>query len=296
MMRIGSRDSKLALIQTEIVCEKLLKANSHLSPKDFDIVKIKTTGDKILHKNLNEIGGKNLFVKELEMALLQGNIDFAVHSLKDMTGKMHQDLCLAAHLEREDPRDAFISLKYKSLLELPLNAVLGTSSIRRKSIALNVRPDLEVISFRGNVQTRLAKLEENHAAATYLAMAGLKRLNIDSNIYTALDIEEFLPAVSQGIIGVQCRKNDHKIFDLLLSINHEQTAIVTKAERGFLEYLDADCSMPIAAYGSIDNKTINLKCLVVDAKGKIIKDEFASYIDDAQNIGIEAGKKLKAFI
>lgn len=294
--KIGTRDSKLALIQTDLVCKELLKNNPNLSSEQFEIIKIKTTGDKILNKNLNEIGGKNLFIKEIEEALIDKKIDFAVHSLKDMTANLDKRLVLAAHLEREDPRDAFVSLDYQKLNDLPLNAVIGTSSIRRKFLSLSFRPDLNVVSFRGNVQTRIKKLSQNQVQATFLAMAGLKRLNMDSKIYTPLDIEDFLPAISQGIIGVQCNKNDSIIYELLRSINHKETEIITEAERGFLECLEADCSVPIAAYATINKNNILLRCLAINSQGIIRKESIEAPISESPNIGFEMGMKFKKFI
>lgn len=294
--KIGTRASKLALIQTELVCEEILLKNPHLSPSQFEIVKIKTIGDKILNKDLNEIGGKNLFIKEIEEALLSKKIDFAVHSLKDMTANLNPKLVIAACLEREDPRDALISPQYKTLSELPKNSLIGTSSVRRKSIALHYRPDIKCISFRGNVLTRLEKLEQKQVDASFLAVAGLKRLSIDESLYHPLDIEEFLPAVSQGIIGVECRKDNHDVYQLLRGINHNDTEICNIAERAFLEYLEADCSAPIAAYAELSDSKINLNSLVIDSKGEIHKFNIQGSINEAYDLGYQSGVKLKPFL
>ena len=294
--RIGTRDSKLALAQTELVCKALLNANPHLSYDQFKIVKIKTIGDKIQNKNLSEIGGKNLFIKEIEEALLLKEIDFAVHSLKDMTANLDKRLSISACLEREDPRDAFLSCNYKNIDELPKGSTIGTSSIRRKSIVLNYRPDLKVIPFRGNVLTRIEKLKQNQVDATFLAIAGLKRLDIEENLYHPLEITEFLPAISQGIIGVECLKDNNHIYQLLRSINHLETEICTKAERAFLECLEADCSVPIAAYATLENGQINLDCLVINSKGKIYQDSIKGPAEDAHDLGYKMGAKLRSFL
>ena len=288
--KVGTRESKLALIQTEIVCKALVKQNPRLSLDQFELVKIKTTGDKSLDKNLIDIGGKNLFIKEIEEALLDKQIDFAVHSLKDMTANLDTRLKIAAYLEREDPRDAFISLKYKSLEEMPIGKIIGTSSIRRKELSLHYNPHLEITSFRGNDLTRLQKLEQNQVDATFLAVAGLKRLGISPHSYIPLDTNYFLPAISQGVIGVECRSDDDKIFNLLRSINHTETEICQIAERSFLEYMDADCSVPIAAFAKLNDNQITMDALIVDQAHKVhqcmVKGE------NSQKLGIMAGKLL----
>lgn len=294
--KIGTRDSKLALTQTELVCASLIKANPDLSYDQFEIVKIKTTGDKVLNKNLSEIGGKNLFIKEIEEALFDNKIDFAVHSLKDMTANLHSEAIIAACLKREDPRDAFVSCNYKNLNELPQGSTVGTSSIRRASIALHYRPDLKIIPFRGNLLTRMEKLKQNQVDATFLAMAGIKRLSIEEHLYTPLKIEEFLPAISQGIIGVECRKNDEHVYNILRNINHLETEICTTAERAFLECLEADCSVPIAAYATLKNNQIDMDCLVINSEGKILKDKIKGDAKDAHKIGHQMGLKLKSFL
>ena len=294
--KVGTRESKLAITQAELVCQELVKANSALSIDQFELVKIKTIGDKIQNKNLSEIGGKNLFIKEIEEALLRGDVNFAVHSLKDMTANLNPNLTIAACLEREDPRDAFVSLKYKNLDELPNGALIGTSSIRRKSLALNYRPDLLTIPFRGNVLTRMQKLKQNKVDATFLAVSGLKRLGIDPMLYHPLYINYFLPSISQGIIAAECRADDQEIIKLLSSINHLETSICTQAERAFLEYMDADCSVPIAAYATKLNQQIQMDTLVVDNVGKIHKYSLVGDISQAKQLGVLAGEKLKGYL
>lgn len=294
--RVGTRESKLAVTQAQLVCKKIVESNPNLSLDNFELVKIKTIGDKVLHKNLSDIGGKNLFVRELEQALLEGKIDFAVHSLKDMTAKLDSKLIIAACLEREDPRDAFISPQCKSLKELPKEALIGTSSIRRKYMALHLRPDLIILPFRGNVQTRLDKLSDKQVDGTFLAVAGLKRLGIDENIYNPIEMDDFLPAISQGVIGVQARINDHLTKNLLETINHLDTYICNQAERGFLESLDADCNAPIAAYAKLENDSIILKSLVINSSGEFYRDSIVGAKHDAWKLGFEAGIRLKEFL
>ncbi len=294
--KVGTRESKLAVLQAEAVCKKLVAVNPNLSIEQFELVKIRTIGDRIIHKNLSEIGGKNLFIKEIEEAILSKDIDFAVHSLKDMTAKLDPSFVIAACLERVDPRDAFISMRYKSIHELPINALLGTSSIRRKFLALHYRPDLMVVSFRGNVLTRIDKLKQNQVDATFLAVSGLQRLNVNPSFYHPLSTEEFLPAISQGVVGVECLASNEKVQLLLESINHEQTYICNQAERGFLESLDADCNSPVAAYAQILEGKISLECLVISSDGKIHKDKMTAPINEAWDIGYTAGLKLKIFL
>ena len=294
--RIGTRESKLALIQTELVCKALIDSNPHLSRDQFELIKIRTIGDRTLNKNLVDIGGKNLFIKEIDDELLAGKVDFAVHSLKDMTAKLDPNLVIAACLEREDPRDAFLSTTYKDLADLPKGALIGTSSIRRKFLALHYRPDLMTVAFRGNVVTRLEKLKQKKVDATFLAVAGLKRLDIDQKSYVPLDVAEFLPAVSQGVIGVECRKDDQKTYQLLRSINHLETEICNQAERGFLECVEANCNSPIAAYATLNGEQINIDGLVIDSNGKIHRYKLKGPAQEAWKLGYEVGLKLRVFL
>lgn len=294
--RVGTRESKLAVLQAELVCKRLVEENKDLSIDQFELVKIRTQGDKVLHKNLADIGGKNLFIKELEEALLAKQIDFAVHSLKDMTAKINSELVIAACLERSDPRDAFISTKYKNIKDLPDGALIGTSSIRRKYLALSHRPDLLIAPFRGNVLTRLDKLNQNQVDATFLAVSGLKRLEIDKSVYTPLEVSEFLPAVSQGIIGVECITKDFEMQKLLSSVNHFETYACNQAERGFLESLNADCNSPIAAYAKLEGDQVHLECLVINYNGKQHRANIIGSVKDAWILGYEMGLKLKRFL
>lgn len=294
--KVGTRDSALAVLQAEMVCKSLVRESSDLSLDQFELVKIKTSGDKILHKNLSDIGGKNLFVKELHEALNDKIIDFAVHSLKDLTARQPSNMVVAACLEREDPRDAFVSYKYKSFDDLPQESLIGTSSIRRKNTALFFRPDLIVSPFRGNIHNRLEKLRNNQVDATFLAMAGLKRLKIDPLIYCPIEPEFFLPAISQGVIGAECLVANTKIRELLDGINHRETFLCNQAERGFLESLDADCDSPIAAFAKKINNQIFLEGLVVDKNNKHYRLKDSSDENGGWSIGYKMGLELKKYL
>lgn len=254
-IRVGTRGSQLALTQTELVIEALKK---HQPDLEFEIVTIKTTGDTLYNQNLALIGGKGLFLKEIEEYLIAGNIDIAVHSMKDVPAILPEKLVIDSVLPREDARDAFISTKYNTLSELYPGAVVGTASARRKAAILNLRPDLKVVLFRGNVLTRLNKLEKGEVDATILAYSGLKRLNIQHVAKHIFSYEEILPAIAQGAIGIERRKDDEKIAHIVSQINHSPTFTCIKAERSFLYHLSGDCTSPIAAYATLDNNQLTL--------------------------------------
>lgn len=246
-IRLGTRGSPLALAQAHEVKDRLTAAHD-LGPDAITITVIKTTGDKILDRPLAEVGGKGLFTKELEDALLRDEIDFAVHSMKDMQTALPEGLTLGAVLPREDVRDAFISLKYKDVDALPPGAVVGTSSLRRQAQLLNIRPDLKVVGFRGNVQTRLKKLEDGVADATFLAVAGLKRLNLADRITAPVPISKMLPAVAQAAIGIESRAGDERISDFVAPLNDPASALAVTIERAFLARLEGSCRTPIAGH------------------------------------------------
>ncbi|KAK8969202.1 hypothetical protein KSP40_PGU012005 [Platanthera guangdongensis] len=253
ILRIGTRGSPLALAQAYETREKLVEAHSELAEEGaVEIIIIKTTGDKILNQPLADIGGKGLFTKEIDEALLGGEIDIAVHSMKDVPTYLPDGTILPCNLPREDVRDVFISLTAKSLAELPPGSVVGSASLRRQSQILHRYPSLKVVNFRGNVQTRLRKLGEGEVHATLLALAGLKRLNMTENITAILPIEEMLPAISQGAIGIACRSNDDKMANYIARLNHEETRLAVACERAFLETLDGSCRTPIAGYAHKD--------------------------------------------
>jgi hydroxymethylbilane synthase len=292
IIRIGTRGSRLALAQSYEVRERLAAAHN-LSLDRFEIVIIKTSGDMITDRNLIEIGGKGLFTKEIEDQLLDGSIDLAVHSMKDMPARLPDGLFISSILPREDPRDALISSKYKSISNLPEGAVVGTSSPRRAALLLNKRPDLKIISFRGNVDTRLEKLQNNLADATLLAVAGLKRLKIDHLSYNAIEIDDMLPAVAQGAIGIESRINDRDIFELVAKINHQESAICIDAERALLEELAASCNVPVAAYANIKNDILYFRGMLASPDGrKISYLEDSGTPSDAKLIGTRLARKL----
>ena len=249
-IRIGTRGSPLALAQAHQVADKLRAAHG-LAPEQCAIVVIKTTGDRVTDRPLIEAGGKGLFTKELEEALFAHDIDLAVHSMKDVPAIVPAGLAIVATLEREDPRDAFVSLKYASLAEMPAGAVIGTSSPRRAAQALRARPDLKVVDFRGNVETRLRKLADGVADATFLACAGLNRLGLAQHITAAMDTDVMLPAVAQGAIGIEIRADDEDTARLLAPLDHAPTAICVSAERAYLTQLEGSCRTPIAGYAEL---------------------------------------------
>jgi hydroxymethylbilane synthase len=299
-MKFGTRGSKLALIQTQKVIDAL---KAHYPDLKAEIVVIQTSGDwKPSHGETllsAAAGGKGLFAKEIEAALLDGRIDAGVHSMKDMETFMPKELSIKHVLERDDPRDAFISPMAASLDELPEGAVIGTSSIRRASIILSRRPDLKIVPLRGNVDTRLRKLDDNQVDATLLAVAGLDRLGISDKITSYLEPEAMLPAVCQGTIGVQTRADDTKAQSLLDSIHHEPTGLQTIAERAVLAVLDGSCRTPIGSYAQwMNQSTMRLRALVASTDGtEIFKHEETAPIqtqDDAHALGLRVGNALKA--
>ena len=261
-IKIGTRGSQLALAQAYETRQRLMDAHG-LSEDDFEIVVIKTTGDMIQDRPLSEAGGKGLFTKEIEEALLDGRIDLAVHSSKDMPTCLPEGLELSTFLPREDVRDAFISSKYGSFAEMPAGAIVGTSSLRRQAMVKKLRPDLEVVMYRGNVQRRLQKLEEGVADATLLACAGLRRLGQAEVITSAIETDDFLPAVGQGAIGIETRNGDERILSLLESIHHANTERALACERALLGALDGSCRTPIAGLAEIDGERLRFSGLVL---------------------------------
>ena len=293
-IKIGTRGSKLALAQAHETRARLMQAHG-LTESDFEIVVIKTTGDMIQDRPLSEAGGKGLFTKEIEEALLDGRIDLAVHSSKDMPTVLPNGLELSTFLEREDVRDAFISNKYSTLSDMPEGAIVGTSSLRRQAMVKKVRPDLEVVMYRGNVQTRLEKLEKGVADATLLACAGLRRLGQADIITSAIEVKDFLPAVGQGAIGIETRVGDEKILSLLSAIHHADTERALACERAFLGALDGSCRTPIAGLAAIDGGVLKFSGLVLMPDGSEffeISDEGAA--SDAEAIGNRAAETLRA--
>ncbi|MCP5083782.1 MAG: hydroxymethylbilane synthase [Alphaproteobacteria bacterium] len=293
-MRIGTRGSPLALLQAEEVRDKLVAAHG-LSPDDIEIVVIKTTGDKVQDRPLAEIGGKGLFTKEIEDGLHDGSLHMAVHSMKDMPAELPPGLIIDCLLTREDVRDGFISPHHSSISELPEGAVVGTSSVRRQAQLQRLRPDIKIVPFRGNVQTRLRKLEEGMASATFLACAGLNRLGRSDLITSPISPEEMLPAVAQGAIGVEVRADDSATRDLLKPLNDETTEITVAAERAYLSVLDGSCRTPMAGLAELSGEQLRLRTCVLSMDGaRFFETERNGSVGDAAEMGRDAGEDLKA--
>jgi hydroxymethylbilane synthase len=290
-IRLGTRKSPLALAQAHEVRDLLVKAHAGL---EVEIVHIVTSGDKFLSQNLADIGGKGLFTKEIEEGLLSGALDIAVHSMKDMPTQLPDGLIMGALLKREDPRDMLIGQGASGILELPYGALFGTSSLRRAAQILMQRPDIKIIPFRGNVQSRLAKLERGEAQATMLAKAGLNRLGLADIAGKVLEVAEFLPAIAQGAVGVECREGDTKTRELLAPLAHVQTEIAVNCERAFLRVLDGSCRTPISGYASIQNGEIYMRGLIAAPDGSSHKKaEIRGSTNDAEKLGAELGLMLK---
>ncbi|MBU2560100.1 hydroxymethylbilane synthase [archaeon] len=287
-LKIGTRGSKLALTQTEIISRMIKEKFPELS---FETKIIKTTGDKILDAPLAKIGGKGLFVKEIDEAVARGDVDFAVHSMKDVPTDLVDGIEIAASPKREPVNDVLIAREARSMDELPEGAVLGTSSLRRRAQALSTRPDLEVKDLRGNVETRIRKLNEGQYDAIIMAKAGLKRLGLLEHVTEDLPLDVFVPSVGQGAIAVVARK-DSQVNEYLSAINHEETLTGVKAERAFLKRLGGGCQVPIGAYTKVGD-TLSLKGVVIspDGKKKIeVTKEGAP--EDAEKIGTDAAETL----
>ena len=296
-LKIGTRGSPLALAQAYETRARLAEAFD-LPYEAFEIVVIKTTGDDAAliakDKPLKELGGKGLFTKEIEEQLLDGSIDIAVHSMKDMPTLQPRGLLLETYLPREDVRDAFVCLKYKSLADVPEGAVMGSSSLRRRAQLAVKRPDLMLSEFRGNVQTRLKKLEEGVADATFLAMAGLTRLGMIGQVpATPVEVTDMLPAVAQGAIGIERRGDDSRVADMLAAIHHEETGQRLAAERAFLAALDGSCETPLAGLAELDGNTLRLRGEVLRPDGsEAINDDQSAPLEDGPELGREMAAKL----
>ncbi|MDO8290861.1 MAG: hydroxymethylbilane synthase [Parvibaculum sp.] len=292
--RIGTRGSKLALIQAHMVADHIARVVGVPVDEATEIVIFKTQGDLILDRNLSEIGGKGLFTFELEEALHNSSIDFAVHSMKDMPTALPDALIIDCILEREDPRDAFISTKGASLADLPQGAVVGTSSLRRAAQVLAKRPDVRIVPFRGNVDTRLKKLADGVADATMLAMAGLNRMDLTDRVTAPLSPDEMLPAVAQGAIGVERRKADDEAALVLHAFHHTESGIRIAAERALLAVLDGSCRTPIAALAELNGKRMSLRAMILTPDGKeVLETSRDGMASDAVAMGEDAGAELK---
>jgi len=293
-LTIGTRGSMLALWQAHEV-QRLLAAAHGVRTEDIAIRTFTTTGDRLTDRPLSEAGGKGLFSKEIEVALAAGEIDLGVHSSKDMASVLPDGLVLAAFLEREDIRDAFVSLKYASLDEMPQGAKLGSSSIRRAAQILRARPDLEIVPFRGNVGTRLQKLSDGVADATLLASAGLNRLGQSDKITAYLDPRQFLPAPAQGAICVEIREDDARTAGLVAPLDHRPTSTALAAERALLTTLDGSCRTPIGAFTELNEISCSLTAEILSPDGReFYRDSLSGRPDEAQRIGAELGRRLLA--
>jgi hydroxymethylbilane synthase len=293
-LRIGTRGSPLALAQAREVRGRLVSVDPELTEASIEIVVIRTTGDRVQTRPLAEIGGKGLFTKEIEEAMLAGTVDIAVHSMKDVPTERPDGLVIAGLPTREDPRDALISMKASSLADLPSAAVVGTSSLRRQALLLNRRPDLRVVPFRGNVETRLRKLANGEVDATLLAIAGLRRLGRADAAAAVLGPEEMLPAVCQGAIGIECRAVDRANCDRLAAMTDRATATCVTAERALLAGLDGSCRTPIAALAVLELDRLWLRAQIVSPDGKVsIATERRGAASDAQALGEDAARELR---
>lgn len=290
VLRIATRQSPLALWQAHYVKQRLEANHPQLT---VELVPMVTRGDIILDTPLAKVGGKGLFVKELELALLEGRADIAVHSMKDVPVEFPEGLGLVTICERDDPRDAFVSNNFASLNDLPAGSVVGTSSLRRQCQIAERRPDLVIRSLRGNVGTRLGKLDNGDYDAIILAVAGLNRLELQSRIRYALPAEVSLPAVGQGAVGVECRLNDDRTQALLASLNHEETAIRVRAERAMNMRLEGGCQVPIGSYAELKDGELWLRALVGAPDGSIlVRGERRGKPEDAEAMGVSLAEEL----
>ncbi|WP_373892979.1 hydroxymethylbilane synthase [Virgibacillus natechei] len=286
---IGSRKSNLALTQTEWVIDQLKEAGLQ---NEFEVREISTKGDRILDVTLSKVGGKGLFVKEIEQAMYNKEIDFAVHSMKDMPSEMPEGLMITTIPVREDHRDAYIAKNNVALKDLPAGAIIGTSSLRRQSQIAAARPDVTIKWIRGNIETRLRKLAEEDYDAIILAVSGLKRVGLSEELITEyLEPDVCVPAVGQGALAIECRGDDHELHQLLARINDEQTTKTVTTERIFLHLLEGGCQVPIGGYAYLEGKDIILNALVGTPDGKtMLKEEVRG--TDPKAVGEEAAKKL----
>jgi hydroxymethylbilane synthase len=292
-LRIGTRGSPLALVQAHEVRDRLMAAHG-LPEAAFATVAIRTSGDRVQDRPLADLGGKGLFTREIEDALIAGAIDVAVHSMKDMPVEQPDGLVIGCCLPREDPRDAFVTLGEGGLADLPVGSFVGSSSLRRRAQVRHRRPDLRLVEFRGNVQTRLRKLADGVAAATFLAMAGLRRLGLDAVARAPIEPEDMLPAIAQGIIGIERRRDDHRAGALLEPVHDIPTGWRLTAERAFLKGLDGSCQTPIAGLAELDVERLTLRGEILRPDGsQRIAHAVAGTVGDAEAIGAEAAAVLR---
>lgn len=289
-LRIATRQSPLALWQAEHVKARLVAAHRDLS---VELLPMTTEGDRRLSASLANIGGKGLFVKELEQAMLENRADLAVHSMKDVPAALPEGLCLSAFLRGEDPRDAFVSDIYDSLESLPSGAVIGTASLRRRAQLLRLRPDLQVVEVRGNVGTRLARMEEGRCVAMLLAHAGLERLGLAARIRESFDVDHFVPAIAQGVIGIECRSDDRRVRQLLKPLHDSFAATRLAAERAMGARMGGACTVPVAGHARLHEGRLQLTGLVAAPDGKrLVRGTLAGRRNKAAELGERLAEHL----
>jgi hydroxymethylbilane synthase len=289
-LKIGTRKSMLALTQSTWIKEQI--ENQHPGVK-VELVKIVTTGDKITDVPLAKVGGKGLFVKEIEEAMLRGEVDMAVHSMKDVPAELPPELFLGVVPRREDPRDAFISNKYASVKELPARSRVGTSSLRRKAQLFNLRPDLLIEDLRGNLDTRLRKLDEGQFDAIVLATAGLNRLGMSGRVTSFFSPEEMLPAVAQGALGLELRRDDPEVYGLISFLHDQETAVAVEAERAFLKRLEGGCQVPLGAFAQLNNGELLVTGLIAAIDGgTILRKSISGGPGEAAVLGVSLAEEL----
>lgn len=289
-LKIATRNSPLALWQAEHVKQKLCELNHNLT---VTLVGISTKGDRFLDVSLGKIGGKGLFIKELEQAIFNGEADIAVHSMKDVTIDLPKGMILPVIMQREDSRDVFISNHYQDIGELPEGGILGTSSLRRHAQIMALRSDIVIKELRGNVGTRLSKLDNHEYDAIILAAAGVKRLGLSERVKQFIPCSQILPAVGQGAIGIECRDNDNKVLEIVMPLNDEKTSVCVQAERSFNRRLGGGCHLPIAGHASLFTNNISLTGMVAHLDGsKMIKEQFKGAVTEKDIIGINLAESL----
>lgn len=294
LLKVGTRASPLAVAQAKAVIYKIQENFSNIK---CEIVKIQTTGDRLYQADLHLLGGKGLFLKEIEMQLISKEIDIAVHSMKDVPAFTPEGLIIDCVLEREDPRDVFISLNAKSPEELHEGKIVGTCSSRRRAFLQNFYKQVKVENLRGNIETRIRKLHNGIVDAIVIALAGLKRLNMMEHATTVLDVDKFIPAIGQGAIGVECRIDDNKVIEILQSINHTETHCCVLAERAFLKAFGGDCSTPIAAYAKlVDNEIFFNSSFFEINRKKMIYSKLHAKASDAILVGQKAAAEILSLI
>jgi hydroxymethylbilane synthase len=292
ILRIGTRGSKLALAQSEWVKKKVQTRHPEVQ---VELVKIKTKGDKILDSPLSKVGGKGLFVKEIEDALLKGDVDLAVHSMKDVPAELQKGLKISVYPKREDPRDAFVSRHFRAVKDMPQGASVGTSSLRRSAQLLHMRPDLHIVPLRGNVDTRLRKLDSGDLQAIVLAIAGLNRLGLSDRITAPLSPEAVLPAIGQGVLGLELREHDQMTRQLISFLNDIETELAAGAERAFLKELEGGCQVPLAGYARVEKDRIVLDGMVAELDGSVIlRQQLTGGKDQPEELGIALARQLIA--